>query len=233
MGVGKGWTMANTESIDIKVYGVGAHGASPHMSIDPVVIASMIVMDLQTIVSRNLKPIESAVVTVGAIQGGIKHNIIPDEVTLKLTVRTYKEEVRMMVHKRIREISKGVAIAAGLPEDKMPTVIIPEKFTLANYNHPELTDHLIASANKAIGADNVLDAEPQMVGEDFAHFGRTEHKVPTVLFWLGTVPDARMKSGDLPGLHSPFYYPEPAKSIETGVHVVSQTLLDLFATSSD
>lgn len=228
VGFGKGYTMANTESIDIKVFGQGAHGASPHMSIDPVVIASMIVMDLQTIVSRNLKPTESAVVTVGAIQGGIKHNIIPDEVTLKLTVRTYKEEIRQMVHKRIKEICKGVAIAAGLPEDKMPEVIIPKLFTPANYNNPALVDNLTVSAEKAIGKENVVYAEPQMVGEDFSLYGTTEHKVPTVLYWLGTVPDARLKSGDLPGLHSPFYYPEPKTSIETGVKVTSQGLLDLF-----
>jgi len=228
VGFGKGFTMANTESIDIKVFGYGAHGASPHMSIDPVVIASMIVMDLQTIVSRNLKPTESAVVTVGAIQGGVKHNIIPDEVILKLTVRTYTEEVRTMVHKRIREISKGVAIAAGLPEEKLPEVTIPEDFTPANYNNPELVDRLTASAGKAIGSDNVIYAEPQMVGEDFSRYGSTEHKVPTVLYWLGTVPDARMQSGDLPGLHSPFYYPDPQKSIETAVKVTSQGLMDLF-----
>jgi amidohydrolase len=228
VGFGKGYTMANTESIDIKVFGQGAHGASPHMSIDPVVISSMIIMDLQTIVSRNLKPTESAVVTVGAIQGGIKHNIIPDEVTLKLTVRTYKEEVRQMVHKRIKEICRGVAIAAGLPEDKMPEVIIPEVFTPANYNNPALVDKLTISANNAIGNENVIYAEPQMVGEDFSRFGTTEHNVPTVLYWLGTVPDARMKSGDLPGLHSPFYYPEPKTSIETGIKVTSQGLIDLF-----
>ncbi|NRB51004.1 MAG: amidohydrolase [Saprospiraceae bacterium] len=228
VGFGKGFTMANTESVDIKVFGVGAHGAAPHMSIDPVVTASLMVMELQTIVSRNLKPIDAAVVTVGAIKGGIKHNIIPDEVTLKLTVRTYTPEVRAMVHRRIREIAKGVAIAAGLPEDKMPEVVIPEVFTPANYNTPALVDVMSAAAAKVIGQDNVLDSEPQMVGEDFARFGQTEHKVPTVLYWLGTVPDERMKSGDLPGLHSPYYYPDPAKSLETGVAVTSQALLDIF-----
>jgi len=228
VGFGKGFTMANTESIDIKVFGIGAHGASPHMSVDPVVIASMIVMDLQTIVSRNLKPIESAVITVGAIKGGIKHNIIPDEVTLKLTVRTYKEEVRVMIHKRIKEIARGIALAAGMSEDKLPEVTIPFEFTPANYNNPELVDRLIQSAQTVIGKENVIDAEPQMVGEDFSMYGQTEEKVPTILFWLGTVPDERIKSGFMPGLHSPFYYPEPALSIETGVSVVTQSLLDLF-----
>lgn len=229
IGVGKGYTMANTESVDIQVFGVGAHGASPHMSVDPVVIASMIVMDLQTIVSRSLDPLKSAVVTVGAIKGGTKHNIIPDEVRLQLTVRTYEEEVRQMVHKRIKEISRGVAIAAGLPEDKMPKVMIPDSFTPANYNSPALVDKIIQSASKVIGAENVTDAKPQMLGEDYAMYGQTKHKVPSVLYWLGTVPDARMKSGDdLPGLHSPFYYPDPSNSIETGVTVNAQTMLDLF-----
>ncbi|MCB9081140.1 MAG: amidohydrolase [Lewinellaceae bacterium] len=228
VGFGKGFTMANSESIDIKVFGIGAHGASPHMSIDPVVISSMIIMDLQTIVSRNLKPIESAVITVGAIKGGTKHNIIPDEVTLQLTVRTFKQEVRDMVHRRIKEVCRGIAIAAGLPEDKMPEVIIPEGFTPANYNNPDLVDRLSASAAKAIGAANVIDAEVQMVAEDFSRYGQTKHQVPTVLYWLGTVPDERLQKQDLPGLHSPFYYPAPEKSLETGILVTCQGLIDLF-----
>ncbi|MFT6808651.1 MAG: amidohydrolase [Saprospiraceae bacterium] len=227
VGLSEGYTMANTESIDIKVFGIGAHGAAPHMSIDPVVVASMIVMDLQTIVSRNLKPTESAVVTVGAIKGGTKHNIIPDEVTLQLTVRSYTEEVRQMIHKRIKEISRGVAIAAGLSEDKMPEVIIPEVFTPANYNEPMLTAKIKKHASAAIGSDNVIYAEPQMVGEDFARYGSTEDKVPTVLYWLGTVPKERIASGNLPGLHSPFYYPEIEKTLTTGIKVNSEVLMGL------
>lgn len=228
VGFGKGYTMANTESVDIKVFGIGAHGASPQMSIDPVVISSMIIMDLQTIVSRNIKPTESAVITVGAIKGGIKHNIIPDEVTLKLTIRTYKEEVRLLVHKRIEEICRGIAIAAGLPEDKMPEIIVPEDFTPANYNNPDLVDLMINSASNAIGAENVVESEPLMLGEDFSLYGHTKDQVPTVLFWLGTVPQEKIDADDLPGLHSPYYYPEPKQSIETGVQVVTNSLLDLF-----
>lgn len=222
-----GYMLAASESIDIKVRGIGAHGASPHMSIDPVVVASMIVMDLQTIVSRNIKPIDDAVVTVGAIKGGTKHNIIPDEVTLQLTIRTYKEEVRQLIHKRIREISRGVGIAAGLPEDKLPIVIIPDQYTPSNYNNPDLTARVRNSASTAIGKDMVRLAEPVMGAEDFAVYGATEDKVPCVILWLGTVPEERMKSGNLPGLHSPFYYPDPVKSLETGVTVMSQSLLDL------
>jgi hippurate hydrolase len=176
-----------------------------------------------------MKPTEPAVVTVGAIQGGIKHNIIPDEVVLKLTVRTFSEDVRQLIHRRIREIARGAAIAGGVPEDRMPEVIIPETYAPANYNNPELVDRLAASADKVIGKDNVVESVPVMIAEDFSRYGRTAHQVPTVLFWLGTVPDERMLSGDKPGLHSPRYYPDPEPSIRTGVSVTTQMLLDLFA----
>ena len=234
VGYGKGFTMANAESIDIKVFGQGAHGASPHMSVDPVVMASMLVMELQTIVSRSLNPLDNAVVTVGAIKGGTKHNIIPDEVTLQLTVRTFTDEVRLLVHKRIKEIAKGVAVAAGLPEDKYPAVIIPQTFTPANFNNAALVDQLSASAGKAIGEANVVKADPQMVAEDFSRYGKTEHNIPTALFWLGTVPPERTEKvakGEMamPGLHSPFYYPAVETSIVTGVKVTSTSLMDLFA----
>ncbi len=230
IGISDGYTMANTESIDIKIKGIGAHGASPHMSIDPVVIASMIVMEIQTIVSRNIKPIDDAVITVGAIKGGTKHNIIPDEVSLQLTVRTYKQEVRELIHKRLGEITRGIALAAGLTEDMIPEIHIPDQYTPANYNHPELTNQVSSSAGSAIGESNVVYAEPQMVGEDFACYGNTEDKVPTVLYWLGTVSQTKIDGGDLPGLHSPFYYPSPEKTLETGIKVNTATLIDLFKT---
>ena len=233
IGMGKGYSMAAVESVDINVYGFGAHGASPHMSVDPVVLASMIVMDLQTIVSRNLKPIDDAVITVGSMHGGTKHNIIPDEVKLQLTIRTYTEEVRKLVHRRIKEICDGAAMAAGLPAEKYPKVTKLDQFTPANYNHPGLVERLVSSSIKAIGEENVENAEPQMVGEDFSRYGSTEEKVPAVLFWLGTVPDHRMKASleegyRLPALHSPFYYPDPRPSIETGIKVVTTQMIDLF-----
>ena len=228
IGVSDGFTMAATESIDIKIKGVGAHGASPHMSIDPVVIASLIVMEIQTIVSRNIKPIDDAVITVGAIKGGTKHNIIPDEVNLQLTVRTYKKEVRELIYRRLKEITRGIALSAGLSEDMIPEIHIPDQFTPSNYNDPELTDFFKSSAAKGIGAENVVYAEPQMVGEDFACYGNTEHDVPTVLYWLGTISQERMEEGNLPGLHSPYYFPIPEETITTAVQVNSATLIDLF-----
>tara|TARA_B100001013_G_scaffold343841_1_gene272469 strand:+ start:657 stop:1967 length:1311 start_codon:yes stop_codon:yes gene_type:complete len=233
VGFGKGYTMANTESVDIKVFGQGAHGASPHMSIDPIVTASIIVMELQTIVSRNINPLDDAVITVGSFQGGTKHNIIPDEVKLQLTIRTYKEEVRKLIHKRIKEICNGVASSMGLDKSQWPEVIIPEKYTPANFNDSKLVDLMMNSSKEIIGVNNVIVSDPQMVGEDFSRFGNTKEKIPTVLYWLGTVPDDRMKKYEagnyaLPGLHSPFYYPEIEQSIITGIKVNTQAMIKIF-----
>ncbi len=227
VGISEGYTFANAESIDIKVFGKGSHGATPHTSIDPVVIASMIVMELQTIVSRNVSPMDNVVITVGAIHGGTKHNIIPDEVTLQLTVRTFSQETRKMVHRRIKEVAKGVAIAAGLEENLLPEVIIPDVFTPSNYNDPELTNTFRKIASSTIGEEKVLKTLPLTVGEDFSRYGQTEENVPTIMFWLGTITEAKATSGDVPGLHSPFYYPLPDKSIETGVKVMSSTLIKM------
>jgi hippurate hydrolase len=225
--------MANTESIDIKVFGQGAHGASPHMSIDPIVTASIIVMELQTIVSRNINPLDDAVITVGSFQGGTKHNIIPDEVKLQLTIRTYKEKVRKLIHKRIKEICSGVASSMGLDKSQWPEIIIPEKYTPANFNDSKLVDLMMNSSKEIIGVNNVIVSDPQMVGEDFSRFGNTKEKIPTVLYWLGTVPDDRMKKYEagnyaLPGLHSPFYYPEIEQSIITGIKVNTQAMIKIF-----
>ena len=233
VGFGKGYIMANTESVDIKVYGQGAHGASPHMSIDPIVTASVIIMELQTIVSRNINPLDDAVITVGSIKGGTKHNIIPDEVDLQLTIRTYKEEVRNLIHKRIKEICNGVASSMGLEKSRWPKVVIPDTFTPANYNDEKLVDIMKKVSISAIGDENVVVSEPQMVGEDFARYGNTNHDIPTVMYWLGTVPKERIEKYNLgeyalPALHSPFYYPEIENSIRTGVLVSTESLIELF-----
>ena len=233
VGFGKGYIMANTESVDIKVYGQGAHGASPHMSIDPIVTASVIIMELQTIVSRNINPLDDAVITVGSIKGGTKHNIIPDEVDLQLTIRTYKEEVRNLIHKRIKEICNGVASSMGLEKSRWPKVVIPDTFTPANYNDEKLVDIMKKVSISAIGDENVVVSEPQLVGEDFARYGNTDHDIPTVMYWLGTVPKERIEKYNLgeyalPALHSPFYYPEIENSIRTGVLVSTESLIELF-----
>jgi len=232
VGFGKGYTMANTQSVDVIVHGQGAHGAAPHKSIDPVVLASMMVMDMQTIVSRTIPPTESAVLTVGAIEGGTKHNIIPDEVRLKITLRSYKKSVHETLIEGIERVAKGQAIAAGLPPEKYPEVIVSEKFTPANYNDPSLVDKLVGISGETLGKAQVLEAEPQMVGEDFSRYGSTKEDVPAVLFWLGTVSEKRLtqfeeKGVDPPGLHSPFYYPDLENTIKTGVKTMSNAVVRL------
>ncbi|MBT33316.1 MAG: peptidase M20 [Thalassobius sp.] len=232
VGFGKGYTMANVESVDITVKGVGAHGAAPHKSIDPVVLASLIVMDLQTVVSRTIDPTDPAVLTVGAIQGGTKHNIIPDEVKLQITLRSYTDKAKDQLVAGIKRICKGQAIAAGLSEDMFPEVKVSESYTPSNYNDPVLVDRMIASSSDAIGEDNVVDSAPLMLGEDFSRYGRTKEDVPTVLMWLGTVTPERIasfedKGADLPGLHSPYYYPQPDKTIRTGVKVMTTAIIDM------
>ena len=134
-----GYAMANVDSVDIIVNGVGGHGAYPHTAIDPIVLASQIVLALQTIVSRKIDPLEPAVVTVGSIHGGFKHNIISEEVRLQLTLRSYSDEVREKTIEEIKKIVKGLSIAAGLPESKMPKVLLKDEYTPASVSYTHLT----------------------------------------------------------------------------------------------
>ncbi|MBA3830752.1 MAG: amidohydrolase, partial [Chthoniobacterales bacterium] len=213
------YTYAHVDSVDITVRGVGGHGAYPHKTKDPVVLAAEIVMGLQTIASREVNPIEPVVVTVGSIHGGTKHNIISDEVKMQLTVRTYKKEVRDQVLAAIARIAKGMGIAAGLPEDKMPIVQVEEdEFTPSTYNDPELTKRLMADWKQALGADNVLIWPPTMGGEDFSEYSLPDHSIPAVDFHIGAVAPEKIaeskKTGTpLPSLHSPKFAPVPEPTI--------------------
>ena len=233
VGYKSGPALANVDMLDITIYGVGGHGAYPHTTIDPVVIGARLVMDLQTIVSREISPFEPAVVTVGSFHSGTKHNIISDEAVLQLTLRSYSDEVREQTIKAIERMAKHVALSAGVPEDKLPKLKLRQEYTPVTINHPELTQRLKKTAENTIGKENVTDAEPSMAGEDFGRYGRTEDKIPICMFWLGTVaPDkyeASLKSGEqLPSLHSPYFAPLPAPSIKTGVKTMTANALDLF-----
>jgi len=232
IGYTPGFAMANVDSVDITVRGVGGHGAHPYSTKDPIVLASQIVLALQTIVSRELKPGTPAVVTVGSIHGGLKHNIIPDEVKLQLTVRSYADDVRAQLLKAIERIARGQAVAAGLPENLMPSVEINDDFTPATYNDPKLTARLVGVFEKWFGATNVLEQPPSMGGEDFAEYGRTDPKVPICMFSIGGVKretyDAA-KSGGKPliSLHSPFWAPDPEPTLKTGVTAMTAAVLEL------
>ena len=235
VGILEGYVMANVDSVDITVRGRGGHGAYPHATIDPVVLAARIVLTLQTIVSRETRPVEPAVVTVGSIHGGTKHNIIPNEVKLQLTLRSYSDNVRQHPIAAIRRICRGEAIAAGLPDDLMPVISIKEdEFTPATYNDPALTRRVRGALVNWLGADNVTAIDPEMGGEDFSQFGRTVEKVPICLFRVGAVDPALVaesrRTGDpLPSLHSSKFAPLPEPTIKTGVTALTATALDLLA----
>jgi hippurate hydrolase len=187
-------------------------------------------MALQTIVSRENSPLDPAVVTVGSIHGGTRYNIIPDEVNLQLTVRTYKEEVRKRILASIERIVKGVAMTAGIPEDHAPVVKVSEG-TGSTYNDPQLIERLVVSFKQALGEENVVQMPPMMASEDFGYFGM-DHTIPATIFWLGASDPAKVKASResgvaLPGLHSALFAPVPEPTLRTGVKAMTSAVLDL------
>lgn len=234
IGYTPGFALANVDSVDIKIFGVGGHGAYPHATKDPIVLAAQTILALQTVVSREIAPIDPAVITVGSIHGGAKHNVIPEEVDLQLTVRSYKDEVRDQLLNGIKRVAKGQAVAAGLPEDKLPVVKIKDEYTPATYNHPALTRRLVGVFEDWLGKGVALERLPQMGGEDFGRYGRTKHKVPICIYWLGaaspeSVKRAMQSGGSLPSLHSPLFAPDFERTIRTGVLATSAAILDLMS----
>lgn len=233
VGVTSGWALANVDSVDITVRGVGGHGAYPHTTKDPVVLAAQLVMGFQTIISREISPQSPAVITVGSIQGGTKHNVIGEEVKLQLTLRSYTDEVREKTIESIRRMTENMARAYGMPEDKLPVIKVKDEFTPAAYNNPELAARALKSMQDEIGEDSAIAVDPVMGGEDFGQFGRTEDKIPGVIYWLGAADPAEIraakKSGkSMPSLHSPFFKPLPEPAIATGVQTMTATALSLF-----
>lgn len=230
VGVRSGYALAAGDSVDITVRGISGHGASPQNTKDPVVVASEIVMALQTIVSRETSPIDPVVITVGSIHGGSKRNIIPDEVKLLLTVRTYKAEVRQRVLAAIERVAKGIAMAAGIPEDRAPIVTVQMgESTPATYNDPKLTERMAAAVARQIGEKNVVEIDPMMVSEDFARYS-VDQKIPATMLNIGAADPARVAGGAvLPSLHSSKFAPSPVelvlhRAIETEVAMVMDLL---------
>jgi amidohydrolase len=226
---GEGLICANVDTIDIIVRGKGGHGSAPHTAIDPIVLAARIVLDLQTIVSREISPTDAAVVTVGSIHGGTVHNIIPPEVKLQLTVRTLKDDVREHVLKAIQRITKAAAAGAGAPEPEIKIDL--DDFTPAVFNDAGLARKETALFRDLLGADHVHEQGPVMGGEDFGRYGKTG--VPIFFYFLGTVDPAKWEASRqpdgkaLPSLHSDLYYPLPEPSIRTGVLTMSAAVLNL------
>ena len=235
IGILEGFNWANVDTAEITVRGAGGHGAYPHATKDPIVLAARIVTTLQTIVSRETRPLDPAVVTVGSIHGGTKSNIIPDEVKLSLTLRSYSETVRRHTIEAVKRICRGEAIAAGLAEDRMPIVEILEgEFTPASYNDPALTRRVRNVLTPWLGAERVVGIDPEMGGEDFGQFGRTAEKVPICMFRVGAVDpvkfaESQRTGAPLPSLHSSKFAPLPEPAIKTGVTALTAAALDLLA----
>jgi len=235
IGYTPGYTFANVDSVTMLVRGIGGHGAYPQNTKDPIVLAARIVTALQTIVSREVDPQDAAVVTVGSIHGGTKHNIIPGEVQLQLTVRSFSPETRAHLIASIERIAKGEAIAAGMPEDKMPIVTVEDQFTPATFNSEPLTGRLVGLFRERFGADRVRQVPATMAGEDFSRYRLADPEgVQSLLFWVGAVPHDKWDAakGDttaLPGLHSAQWAPDPGPTISAAVEAMSIAALDVLA----
>jgi hippurate hydrolase len=236
IGMTNGYMLANVDTVNIDVKGVGGHGAYPQNTKDPIVLASRIVMALQTLVSRENDPQQPAVVTVGSFHSGTKSNIISDEAKLALTVRSYTPETRKLLLDGIRRIVRGEAIAAGMPEDRMPSVEIEQPSADATFNTAELTAQLKQLFTTHFGADRVVEAKPVMASEDFSRFWLADQSKQSVMFWVGGVPQEKWDAakGDtlkLPALHSPYWAPDAEKVISTATEAMTVAALDVLKKS--
>lgn len=226
VGILPGYTMANVDSIDIEIKGKGGHGAIPQNTVDPIVIAARLILDLQTIVSRETKPIEPAVITVGSIHAGTKHNIIPDTCRLQLTVRSFSDSVRKHTLEAIRRKANAAAASSGAPE---PEIKISEG-TPSLYNDPQLTERVRSGLEKALGSERVATIEPAMIGEDFSQFGR--QGIPAVMFELGVVEPRKLayyreQQIAPPSLHTAGFAPDVERALPTGIQAMSSVILEL------
>ncbi len=232
VGLVAGPVYASATTVEVRIRGVGGHGAHPESTKDPVVMAAQYVLALQTIVSRQTLPLEPAVVTVGSIHGGSKNNIIPDEVVLQLTVRAFNERVRENILSSIDRMARGVALAAGVPDDRAPIMkVFDNESVPATYDDPKLVERLRGVFSGALGKGNVADLKPIMVSEDFGLFG-LEHQIPLVLFLLGTSSAAQLQESQRTGkpvasLHSSLFLPQAEPALRTGIMATTSAVLDL------
>ncbi len=233
VGVLGGPVYAGSTAVEVTLRGQGGHGAHPELTKDPVVMAAEFIMELQTIVSRQTLPFDPAVVTVGSIHGGTKGNIIPDDVVLQLTTRAFSEDVREHILSSIKRIAQGVALAAGVPDDRAPLVKVSETEAVPpTYNDPKLAERLRGAFQASLGAANVTESKPMMVSEDFGLFGLSGHQIPSVIFQLGAVSaqqieDSRRTGNPLPSLHSSVFYPQVEPALRAGIVATTSAVLEL------
>lgn len=222
-----GFALANVDSVDVLLHGKGGHGAYPHLTVDPIVIAARSIVALQTIVARENDPLEPAVVTVGSIHGGTTHNIIPDQVKLQLTVRSYTPEVRQKLLDAIERVVKAEAAAANAPK---PPEITVDRGPSSTYNDPVVTKRVVGALTRVLGEKQVYEGKPRMGAEDFSEYGGAG--IPALILWVGAAePDAfaaSEKGGPaLPSLHSPLYAPDRERTLRTGITTLTTGALEL------
>jgi len=227
IGFHAGFFRASADAVDITIFGRGGHGAAPQDTVDPIVIAARTVLALQTLVSRENNPMDPAVITVGSIQGGTQRNIIPEQVKLQLTVRTFSPQARKKLLAGIERVARGEALAADAPREPLLKI---EAATDAVYNDPDLTNRLAATLRKALGQQNVVEMPAKMTSEDFSQYGLAG--VPSVLFHIGAVDPAKLaaakQSGTpVPGLHSPQWAPEREPTLKAAIMAETAALLEL------
>jgi amidohydrolase len=233
VGITPGTYNTNADSLRITIYGKGGHGAAPQNAIDPIVIAARTILSLQTIVSREVKPGEMAVVTVGYIRAGTKNNIIPDQAEMGLTVRTNKQDVRKQVLASIARITKEESEAGRAPQKPL---IEHYEGTDSVYNNPALAERLRQPLEAALGKENVVTTEPITPSEDYAYF--IEQGVPSLYFSLGGADPAKFAASKasgilLPSNHSPLFAPDVDPALHTGITAEVAVLRNLLNTSSD
>ncbi len=225
--------LASGSMVDLLVKGKGGHGAYPATTKDPIVLAAKIVVGLQTLISRENDPFQPGVVTVGSIHGGTKHNIIPDEVKLQLTVRSYDAAQQKRLLDGIARVARGEAIAAGIPDDLMPVMTVPVNVT-PTLNTPAFAQRIDALFTQKFGKERMITLDPSMASEDFSAFGLADPSIQTAIFWLGATKqstwDAAKANGTtLPSLHNSGFAPDPAPTIASGVEAMTAAAMMVLA----
>jgi hippurate hydrolase len=227
------YAMAAVDMMNIKIFGLGGHGAAPEKCIDPIVLSAQFIIEIQTIISRNVSFNDPALITVGSIHGGFAGNVIPDNVELKLTIRTYSDSSRRLILKRIKEIGDHLALAAGLPSDKLPTYDLGDMSIPSVYNSPLLGKMLSSYLRSSYGEQSIAEVKPVMIGEDFGVFGQQSNKIPSYLIWMGTVSKKRKITSLIdpsvtPSLHSSHFAPDIEETLTKNLPMLEDCLLQLF-----
>ncbi|BDD07102.1 M20 metallopeptidase family protein [Aureibacter tunicatorum] len=234
IGYKAGAFMSGVKTLELKIKGIGGHGAEPQNTIDPIVMASKLILDFQTIISREIPPTESCVLSIGSIHGGFTHNVIPDEVNLQMTLRFFKSEIADKVIESIKRISNGIAISSGLEASNYPELKIIDTACLPPVeNNHEYTLQSVAYLKEIAGVQNVNESEPVMIAEDFSLYSKTTDNIPTTMFWIGNADRDKLKSAHskgktLPVLHSPMMYPDYKNCIRHGTVYMSELLIKWF-----